>query len=53
MERYFEAVYPIARCVHGPTLQAAYDSFWRLKNEHVEPHPSLQALIFATMFSAV
>ncbi|KAI0141087.1 hypothetical protein F4776DRAFT_661908 [Hypoxylon sp. NC0597] len=51
MKQYFIAVHPIAPCSHRPSLEATYASFWEEINAGFEPRPSLQAIIFAAMFS--
>lgn len=50
--RYFEAVHPIARCVHRPSFEPIYASFWDEVNQGIEPRASVQALVFAAWFSA-
>ncbi|KAM7209103.1 hypothetical protein V8F20_000712 [Naviculisporaceae sp. PSN 640] len=50
--RYFEAVHPIARCVHRPSFEPIYASFWDEVNQGFEPRASVQALVFAAWFSA-
>ncbi|KAM7207006.1 hypothetical protein V8F33_000105 [Rhypophila sp. PSN 637] len=52
MVRYFEAVHPIARCVHRPSFEPIYASFWDDVNQGFEPRASVQALVFAAWFSA-
>ncbi|KAK3943605.1 putative transcriptional regulatory protein-like protein 12 [Diplogelasinospora grovesii] len=52
MQRYFEAVHPIARCAHWPSLKASYATFWSDVGNGVEPRASIQAVIFAAWFSA-
>ncbi|KAK4220149.1 hypothetical protein QBC37DRAFT_271125 [Rhypophila decipiens] len=52
MMRYFEAVHPIARCVHRPSFEPVYASFWDDVNQGFEPRASVQALVFAAWFSA-
>ena len=51
MQQYFDAVHPISRCVHRPSFAAGYREFWSHVLENIEPRPSLQALVFAAMFS--
>lgn len=51
IQQYFEAVHPVAPSVHFPTFQNDYGDFWYHCYENIEPRPSLQALIFAAMFS--
>jgi len=52
MQRYFNAVHPIARCAHRPSLEGIYASFWADVRENIEPRPSVQAVVFAAWFSA-
>ncbi|AEO53530.1 hypothetical protein MYCTH_98955 [Thermothelomyces thermophilus ATCC 42464] len=52
MRRYFEAVHPIARCVHRPSLEAIYASFWNDVGHYIEPRASVQAIVFAAWFNA-
>ncbi len=52
MRRYFEAVHPIARCVHRPSLEASYAAFWEDVRQNIEPRASVQAVVFAAWFSA-
>lgn len=51
IQQYFDAVHPIVRCVHRPSFEAGYQEFWTHVFENIEPRPSLQALVFAAMFS--
>lgn len=50
--QYFDAVHYVARIVHRPTLEAQYTLFWGSIATGSEPAPSMQAIIFAAMFSA-
>lgn len=50
--QYFRAVHPIAPCSHRPSMEAAYAKFWEAIMGGTEPRASLQAVIFAAMFSA-
>ncbi|KAI9171587.1 fungal specific transcription factor domain-containing protein [Paramyrothecium foliicola] len=52
IQQYFDCVHPVARCVHRPTFQLQYAEFWTHVYQNIEPRPSLQALVFAAMFSA-
>ncbi|KAK2070485.1 hypothetical protein P8C59_004972 [Phyllachora maydis] len=52
LRRYFEAVHPVARCVHRPSLEAEYAAFWDDVAACYEPRPSAQALVFAAWFAA-
>lgn len=53
MQRYWESVHTIAKVVHRPSLEKRYDSFWEDVSRGDEPPPSLQAVVFAAMLSAV
>ncbi|KAK3694990.1 fungal-specific transcription factor domain-containing protein [Podospora appendiculata] len=52
MRRYFDAVHPIARCVHRPSFEVMYESFWEDTLNYYEPRASIQAMVFAAWFSA-
>jgi hypothetical protein len=52
IQHYFLAVHPIARAVHRQSFEADYQSFWDEVYRNYEPRPSLQAVVFAAMFSA-
>lgn len=50
--QYLNAVHPVARLVHQPTLERQYTLFWtNLSNGTITPAP-IQAIVFAAMFSA-
>ncbi|KAI1082742.1 hypothetical protein F5B20DRAFT_577820 [Whalleya microplaca] len=51
IKHYLIAVHPIAPCTHRPSLEAAYATFWEEIIAGFEPRPSIQAVIFAAMFS--
>lgn len=51
--QYWYAVHPVARCVHRPTFEKQYASFWEHINAAQEPPAPVQALILAALFSAV
>lgn len=53
LAQYWQAVHPIARAVHRPTFQRRYDAFWNDVTSAIEPPNSLQAIVFAAMFSGV
>jgi hypothetical protein len=53
LQQYWLAVHPICRVVHRPSFQRRYDLFWDEVRMGIEPIGSLQAIVFATMFSAV
>jgi len=50
--QYFMAVHYMCRAVHRPTFEAQYSLFWSQIATGSEPAPSVQAVIFAAMFSA-
>lgn len=52
IHRYFEAVHPIARCVHRPSFEATYQSFWDDVSGDMEPRAPTQAVVFAAWLSA-
>lgn len=52
LQYYFESVHPIARCVHRPSFEAQYASFWEEAADGYEPRASSQAVVFAAWFSA-
>jgi hypothetical protein len=50
--QYYTAVHYVAKIVHRPTMEAQYALFWSNIASGSEPIPSLQAILFAAMFSA-
>ena len=52
LQQYFGAVHPIARCVHRPSFEVQYTTFWDEVNQGYEPRASIQAIVFAAWFSA-
>lgn len=52
LEQYWEAVDPVAKVVHRPTFEQQYEMFWHDISRGLEPAYSLQAIIFAVLFSA-
>ena len=53
LQQYWYAVHPIARMVHRPSLERRYETFWNEVQMGIEPVGSLQAVVFAAMFSGV
>ncbi|CAJ2501660.1 Uu.00g045130.m01.CDS01 [Anthostomella pinea] len=53
MTQYFISVHTIAPCSHRPSLEMTYATFWEEITAGIEPRPSVQAIIFAAMFSGV
>ncbi|KAI0013499.1 hypothetical protein F4779DRAFT_625316 [Xylariaceae sp. FL0662B] len=51
IKQYLVAVHPIAPCTHRPSLETIYATFWEEITAGFEPRPSIQAIIFAAMFS--
>jgi hypothetical protein len=52
ISQYFQAVHPIARCVHRQSFEVDYQGFWEDVRHNIEPRPSTQAVVFAAWFSA-
>ncbi|KAK0734238.1 hypothetical protein B0T26DRAFT_634636 [Lasiosphaeria miniovina] len=52
LARYYDAVHLIARCLHWPSFQGVYQSFWEDVDRYIEPRPSVQGVVFAAWFSA-
>lgn len=52
LEQYWEACHPVARIVHRQSLEARYRLLWDNIARGIEPTPSVQAIIFATLFTA-
>lgn len=52
LEHYFDAVHPIARCVHRPSFEMQYEGFWEEAAAGYEPRTSVQAVVFAAWLSA-
>ncbi|KAK2744473.1 hypothetical protein FQN55_006800 [Onygenales sp. PD_40] len=53
LKQYWEGVEPVAKVVHRPTFEKQYDMFWQDISRGFEPPYSLQATVFAALFSAV
>ncbi|KAI4143111.1 MAG: hypothetical protein LQ341_003010 [Variospora aurantia] len=51
--QYWLAVHPICRTVHRPSFLRRYNVFWADVEAGVEPPGSLQAVVFAALFSGV
>ncbi|KXT04453.1 hypothetical protein AC579_632 [Pseudocercospora musae] len=52
VQQYWLAVHYMCRTVHRPTFEAQYAVFWGQIATGSEPSPSIQAIMFAAMFSA-
>ncbi|KAL9025620.1 MAG: hypothetical protein Q9196_005588 [Gyalolechia fulgens] len=53
LNQYWLAVHPLCRTVHRPSFQRRYKAFWADVETGVEPPGSLQAIVFAALFSGV
>lgn len=53
LNQYWLAVHPICRIVHRHSFQRRYGAFWADVEMGVEPTGSLQAVVFAALFSGV
>ncbi|KAI9722679.1 MAG: hypothetical protein M1812_001610 [Candelaria pacifica] len=53
LQQYWVAVHYICRLVHKSTFERQYELFWTEISNGVEPPNSLQALVFAVLFSGV
>jgi hypothetical protein len=53
MAQYWSAVHLMCRVVHRPSFQRQYAVFWQQVQAGIEPPPSFQALLLATMFSSI
>ena len=51
--QYWSSVHQLCHVVHRPTFQRRYDAFWGEVQTGVEPTGSLQAIVFAALFSGV
>ena len=51
LNQYWLAVHPPCRVVHKPSFQRRYTTFWDEIRTGIEPTGSLQAIVFAAMFS--
>lgn len=53
LAHYWESVHYMCRILHRPSFEREYTSLWQTIAEGSEPKPPLQALVLATMLSAV
>jgi hypothetical protein len=53
MDNYWRAVHVIARTVHRPSFERAYDRFWSDIDAGLEPRSSFQAVVFAALFTSI
>ncbi|OKL55767.1 hypothetical protein UA08_08998 [Talaromyces atroroseus] len=52
LQQYWESCHPITRIMHRPTFEARYQLLWDNVAQGIEPAPSIQAIVFATLFTA-
>jgi Fungal Zn(2)-Cys(6) binuclear cluster domain len=52
LQQYWEACHPITRIMHRPTFETRYQLLWDNIAQGIEPAPSIQAIVFATLFTA-
>lgn len=53
LQQYWYAVHDLARLLHRPSFERRYEAFWDDVLMGIEPASSLQAIVFAVMFSGV
>lgn len=53
IRQYFMVVHPLVHTVHRQSFEESYAIFWQHVNANLEPVGSLQAVVFAAMFSGV
>ncbi|KAF3480396.1 uncharacterized protein GIQ15_05743 [Arthroderma uncinatum] len=53
LEQYWVSVDPVAKILHRPTFERQYRDFWSDVTRSLEPPYSLQAVVFAVLFTAV
>lgn len=53
LNQYWACVHPLCRVVHRPSFLRRYSFFWEEIQTGLEPAGSLQAIVFAALFSAV
>lgn len=53
IKQYFTAVHPVAQLLHYPSFEKEYENFWEDVSVGIEPPNSVQAIVFAAMFSGV
>lgn len=52
IQQYWLACHPIARILHRQTFEIRYQLLWDNIAQGIEPPPSVQAIVFATLFTA-
>ncbi|CRG84545.1 Activator of stress genes 1 [Talaromyces islandicus] len=53
VQRYWDACHPVARILHRQTFEKKYEILWESVSQGTEPPASIQAIVFATLFTAV
>lgn len=53
VKQYFTVVHPVAHLLHYPSFEKEYENFWEDISLGIEPPTSMQAIVFAAMFSGV
>ncbi|KAL8763498.1 MAG: hypothetical protein Q9184_000710 [Pyrenodesmia sp. 2 TL-2023] len=53
LNQYWLAVHPLCRTVHRPSFLRRYSAFWADVEAGIEPPGSVQAVVFAALFSGV
>ncbi|OKO94458.1 hypothetical protein PENSUB_11725 [Penicillium subrubescens] len=53
LQRYWDAVHPVARVLHRPSFAQRYETLWEAIENEYQVAPSLSALVCAVLFSAV
>ncbi len=53
LDQYWLAVHPLCRTVHKPSFLRRYSAFWGDVEAGIEPPGSVQAVVFAALFSGV
>jgi hypothetical protein len=53
IKQYFTSVHHVSQILHRPSFEKDYDTFWDEVTVGIEPPPSVQVIVFATMFTAV
>lgn len=53
LQRYWDAVHPVARVLHRPSFAQRYETLWEAAENDCWVAPSLSALVCAVIFSAI
>ena len=53
MQQYFKAVHPVAQVLHKPTFDIMYQDFWTSIEMGITPEFTVQAILFAVLFSGI